>query len=77
MAEKTACPGYRVRANGEYTHICENCSGVRGSAVNFGLVYEGDKDLWRNGVSGFVEKQIADARAAGLDPEPVGRGRWV
>ena len=74
---ENVCPGYRVRCNGEYTHICEQCSGASRSTTNFGLMYQGDKDLWRGGVSSYAERQIADARSKGLDPEPVGRGRWV
>lgn len=75
MAEK--CPGYRIRSNGEYLHICEECSGSSRSGVNFSLHYQGDKDTWRDGVRAAANRQVAEARKAGLDPEPVGRGRWV
>lgn len=75
MAEK--CPGYRIRTNGEYVHICEECSGVSKSNVNFGLHYQGDKQTWRDGIQATAARHIAEARAKGLDPEPVGRNRWV
>lgn len=77
MVENSECPGFRIRANGEYVHRCEKCSGGSGGSPNFGLVYQGDREIWRNGVLAYGAQQVADARAAGLDPEPVGRGRWV
>ena len=77
MAENSECPGYRIRSNGEYTHICELCSGASKSSVNFGLHYQGDKQTWRDGVTATANRQIAEARAKGLDPVPVDRNRWV
>jgi hypothetical protein len=75
MAEK--CPGYRIRTNGEYVHVCEECSGAPKSDVNFGLNYQGDKQVWRDGIRAAAARQISEARSAGLDPVPVDRNRWV
>lgn len=80
MAENSAtddCPGYRTRVNGHYTHICDACSNTSMSGVNFSLQYQGSKDTWRDGVNAAAARQVAEARARGIEPEPVGRGRWV
>ena len=76
MAENVSdCRGFRVRVNGEYTHVCDRCSTAR-SDVNFGLSYEGSKETWRDGVRAAAARQVAEARAAGLDPAPL-NNRWV
>lgn len=78
MAEnsETPCPGYRTRVNGRYTHVCERCS-TSSSGVNFSLHYQGDKQVWRDGIRAAANRQVSEARAAGLDPVPVDRNRWV
>ncbi|NDC94977.1 hypothetical protein EBZ38_09640 [bacterium] len=70
MAKNVSCPGYRIRSNGVYTHICDNCSSASRD-VNFGLMYQGDKQIWRDGVLARANHEIAEARARGLDPGRV------
>ena len=70
------CRGYRIRVNGQLTHSCDRCS-TSISDSNFGLLYQGSKETWRDGVLASAERARREAVRAGLDPVPVDRGRWV